>query len=107
MNYKICVVGDPGDLLPYRMAGVEAFAPESAQALEQLLDRLAHRGYGVIYLMENWAARIPQALQRYEKEFTPAIIPLPGSGKNLGIGSQRLQAMVEMAIGINILQTGD
>lgn len=107
MKYKICVIGDHGELLLYRMAGLETFTPENEEALELMINRLAHKNYGVIYLTEKWAVRIPDTLQRYEKEFAPAIIPLPGSGENLGTGSQRLKAMVEMAIGINILQTGE
>ena len=40
---------------------------------------------------------------RYENRLTPAIIPLPGVKGNTGIGSKRLSAFVEQAVGSDIL----
>ena len=40
---------------------------------------------------------------RYESRLTPAMIPLPGVKGNTGIGSRRLSAFVEQAVGSDIL----
>lgn len=107
MKYKVCVVGDHGDLLPYRMAGIDCFEPGDTDELDRLIDRLSARNYGIIYLMENWALRVPETVERFERELTPAIIPLPGRFGGTGYGEGRLHRLVEQAIGTNILKTQD
>ena len=103
MAHKIAVVGDKDSVLPFKILGFDVFASESARKARETIDALAEKNYGVIYLTEAIASEIPDTIERYDAEVTPAIILIPNHKGSLDIGKNRIQRNVEKAVGQNIL----
>lgn len=103
MAHKIGVVGDKDSVLAFRMLGFDVhFASEPKEA-RRIIDKLADEEYGVIYLTEQLAEKIPETINRYDEKMTPAVILIPNHAGSRGIGKKRVQDNVEKAVGQNIL----
>lgn len=92
------------DLLPYRIAGVPTFHPKDIDHLEKLLTQLIHKKYGIIFIIENYLAEAEKIFEEYSDEIVPALIPIPGAGQSESLGQKRQNAMMEQAVGMNIMQ---
>lgn len=103
MAHNIAVVGDKDSILPFKILGFSVFASNNAAQARETIDRLAVQNYGIIYLTEALAEKIPDTIKRYDAILTPAIILIPNHSGSLGIGKQRIQDNVEKAVGQNIL----
>lgn len=103
MRKKIAVIGDKESVLVFKALGVDVFSPIGQDDIRRHVDALANDNYGVIFITEQWAQRIPETIARYDQKMLPAIILIPSSQGTLGIGMDRINASVEKAIGSNIL----
>lgn len=103
MQYKIGVIGKQDAILPFRMMGMKTFSPENENALRNLIAKLVRKDYGVLYITEDYARQIPDVISHYDKELTPAFIPIPSLHAQTEFGKGRIDKMVEKAVGKNIL----
>lgn len=101
--YKVGVIGNRDVILPFQMIGFQTFPVIKPQDAINQLRQLAMEDFGIIYITEDIAAAIPEALTHYDNQVLPAVIPLPTHQGEQGIGLSRIQAMVEKAVGQNIL----
>lgn len=101
--HRISVIGDKDSILAFKAAGFSVFEANSAEEAEKILHAIAKDNYGVIYITEQIAAKIPLALHMYREHRIPAIIPIPGNQGSLGIGMDNIRKLVEKAVGANIL----
>lgn len=101
--YKVAVVGDKDSILAFNALGVDVFPVLEAEEARRTIDTLARDKYGVIFITEQAAARIPDTIDRYNKILTPAVILIPSNQGTLNIGIQRISDNVEKAVGSNIL----
>ena len=100
---KIAVLGDRDSVLGFRALGLAVFPVERAEEAAKELSRLAKTDYAIIYITEQLAAQLPDEIARYDDQVSPAVIPIPGKGGTLGLGSGALQRAMERAVGANIL----
>lgn len=100
---KMGVLGDRDSVLGFKAAGLDVFPVQSAQDAQHTLHRMAREDYAVIFIVEQTADMIPEAIDRYKAQATPAIIPIPGSRGTAGMGMRGLRKNVERAIGADIL----
>lgn len=103
MSHKIGVVGDRDSILGFKMLGFNVHFANEASEARNIVDNLANDNYGIIYLTEELAEKIPDTVKRYDAKVTPAIILIPNHAGSKGIGLQRVQNNVEKAVGQNIL----
>ncbi|MBF8808411.1 MAG: V-type ATP synthase subunit F [Enterococcus lacertideformus] len=103
MTYKIGVVGDKDSVSPFRLFGFDVQNYTSKNELRKTIDEMAKKEYGVIYITEQCANKIPETIERYKRQLTPAIILIPNHQGTLGIGVEEIQRSVEKAVGQNIL----
>ncbi|MDV5972347.1 UNVERIFIED_CONTAM: V-type ATP synthase subunit F [Streptococcus canis] len=101
--YKVGVIGNRDAILPFRMIGFQTFPVTEAHEAVNQLRQLAMEDFGIIYVTEDIAAAIPETLAHYDNQVLPAIILLPTHRGTQGLGLQRVQDMVEKAVGQNIL----
>lgn len=101
--YKIAVIGDKDSVLSFRAIGIDVFVAYEDRQARAKVDSLAKKDYGVIYITEELAAKIPNTIERYNDELIPAIIVIPSNKGTLGIGMNNLNKNVEKAVGANIL----
>ncbi|WP_161877650.1 V-type ATP synthase subunit F [Alkalibacterium sp. MB6] len=103
MASKIGVIGDKESVLAFKMLGFSVYFASEAKETRRLIDSLADKDYGVIYLTEQLAEMVPDTIKRYDKKMKPAIILIPNHAGSRGIGKRRVQQNVEKAVGQNIL----
>ncbi len=101
--YKIAALGDRDSVLGFKALGLDVFPAESVDEAKEILHRLAKENYAVIYLTEQFAARMEAEVSRYKDELTPAVILIPGKEGSLGIGMANVKRAVERAVGADIL----
>ncbi len=104
--YKIAVIGDYDSIYGFASLGLTTFSVEKSASEEDAskkLRSLAESGYGVIYITEELAARIPKEIARYAGKLMPAIIQIPGVSGNTGAGVRNVKKSVEQAVGSDIL----
>ena len=102
-SYKIAVLGDRDSVLGFKALGLEVFPADTVEEAKRVLHELAKGEYAVIYLTEQYAARMDAEVQRYKDALTPAIILIPGKDGSLGIGMANVKRAVERAVGADIL----
>lgn len=103
MAYKIGVVGEKDVVVPFQLIGFDSYPVANAQQAKEAVDRLAREKYGVIYLTETMAEKIPETIDRYDTQVVPAVILIPSHQGSLGIAKERVNRNVEKAVGQNIL----
>lgn len=104
MPYKIGVIGDKDSVLPFKLFGFDVRFSSTSENTEMLLQEMKEKDYGVIYLTEAEAVKIPELLQQYQDLMTPAVILIPSHNGSLGIGIKQIHDNVEKAVGQNILK---
>lgn len=107
MNYmakNIAVIGDSESIKGFGAIGLDIYPCDNIENAAHLLRNIADSdNYAIIYMTEELFTLVEKERNRYESRLTPAIIPLPGVKGNTGIGSKRLSAFVEQAVGSDIL----
>ena len=101
--YKVAIIGDKDSILAFKSIGIEVFEVNGRDDARRMVDKLAHDGYGVIYITEQIASEIEETIDRYIKSLTPTIVLIPSSQGSLGIGMKKISDNVQKAIGMNIL----
>ena len=73
---KIAVIGDPGSVMIFKAIGLDVYYEEQAPMIEKRIHKLADDGYAVIYITEEAAQLVPEAIDYYTTATFPAIIPI-------------------------------
>ena len=102
-NYRIAVLGDKDSVLGFKALGLDVYPAENVEEAKRTLHALARENVAVIYLTEQYAARMEAEVARYKDALTPAIILIPGKEGSLGIGMANVKRAVERAVGADIL----
>lgn len=101
--FNIAVVGDKDSVLAFKALGIDVFTVVKADEARRTIDTIARKKYGVIFVTEQIAEKIPDTIERYDDQLVPAIILIPSNQGTLDIGMDRINQNVEKAIGSNIL----
>lgn len=101
--YKIAVIGDRPSTAGFASLGLSTFEVSGREDAALLIKKLADHEFAVIYLTEKIAALIPDVIERYRGESSPALIPIPGVTGNTGEGLAAVHRAVEKAVGSDIL----
>ena len=102
-SYKIAVLGDKDSVLGFKALGLDVFPADTVEEARRTLHTLAKDNYAVIYLTEQYAARMAIDIRIDKDELTPAVILIPGKDGTLGIGMANVKSAVERAVGADIL----
>lgn len=100
---NIAVVGPRDSVLGFKALGLEAVYAEDREQAEKSVNQLAREGCAIIFVTERLLKDLPEVVERYKNELTPAIIPIPDNNGSIGFGMQGLRDNVEKAVGSNIL----
>ncbi len=101
--YKIGVIGDTESVIGFLAVGFSVFTVTSAEEAARELARRAKENYAILFLTENFAKDIPDAIAVYKDLPLPAVITIPGRGGSLGYGLANIKRSVERAVGADIL----
>ena len=100
---KIGVIGDRDSVTGFKAVGLDVFPCESCEDAKQALKDIAKDGYAIIFVTENFAKDMEEAIDVYKEQLLPSIVPVPGMDGNYGVGFKNLKKAVERAIGADIL----
>lgn len=100
---KICVLGDSESIKGFAALGLEIFICEDDSSADEIFKRLCNEGYGVIFITEHLCQVLERDIEKVDRQISINIVPIPGVGKNNGIGVGRLKAAVEKAVGSDII----
>ena len=107
-HISIAAIGDRASVMIFQALGVETvFTTGDPADTERTIHRLAKAGCAVIYITEQAADTVPEALARYKTAPFPAIIPIPDRKGSTGAGMRGIRANVEKAVGADILFGSD
>lgn len=101
--YKVAVIGDKDSILAFKALGVDVYTAVDGEDAKKLVDELAEKNTGVIFITEAFAEQIQTTIDKYREKMTPAIILIPSNKGSLGIGMADINKSVEKAVGANIL----
>lgn len=101
--HKIAVMGDRDSIYGFAALGMEPFPiTDPAEAAPQL-HKLAEGGYAVIYMTEALGSQLQRELDHYREQDLPAIILIPGTSGNTGVGMEQVRTSVIQAVGSDII----
>lgn len=100
--YKIGVIGDKDSILGFKAVGLSVFPVTNPTEAEDMLKKLSKK-FAVIFITEQIATDIIEAIDMYKNSRFPIIIPIPGNQGSLGIGMKGVKESVERAVGADIL----
>lgn len=100
---KLAVIGDQDSIMVFQALGVRTVYANAAKDIEKAIHALAKEETAVIYITEQAAALVPEAIEMYKTEPFPAIIPIPNRFGTNGLGMKGIQDNIEKAIGADIL----
>ncbi len=99
-------MGDWDSIYGFSALGLDTFRIEADDPDEdavELLKKLSQNQYEVIYITESLAKRIPEEIDRYRLQLSPAVILIPGISGNTGAGLNAVKKSVEQAVGSDII----
>ena len=103
--YKIGVIGNRDAVLGFMAVGFSVFEADSIETATRRLHEMAKSGeYGVIFITENYAMEMEEAIALYRDRPIPAVVSIPGEGGSRGYGMNSLRHAVERAVGVDILK---
>ncbi|MGI5989662.1 MAG: V-type ATP synthase subunit F [Lachnospiraceae bacterium] len=105
---KVAVMGDWDSIYGFGALGMDTFRFDemNAQTAGKQLEQLFQSGYGVVYITEWLAARIPQEIEDCRTVPGKTVILIPGISGNTGEGIRSVKKSVEQAVGSDILFGG-
>ena len=108
---RLLVVTRPDLVDGFRLAGVEAFAAEDVETVQEMIDGWVQAGEaGLLAIDDGFLARLsPQVMKRLEASEQLSYLAIPG-GEPLGPESsrrQRLALQIRRAIGFHITFKGE
>ncbi|EEU12219.1 MULTISPECIES: V-type ATP synthase subunit F [Anaerococcus] len=101
--YRVAVIGDKDSVLMFKALGVDVYTAVDGEDAKKLVNKLAQEDVGIIFITEDFAAKIQDTIDKYREKMTPAIILIPSNKEDLGLGMADINKSVEKAVGANIL----
>lgn len=103
MQYKVAIVGEKDTVYAFGMLGMNVFYTLDDSQTRQLIKEIIDDHYGIIFITDKVAKRIPDVIKKYEDDFMPAFIMIPSDQESASLGLQAIQDNMKKAIGRNIL----
>lgn len=100
---NIAVIGDRASVYGFAALGLDTYFVEETDEAEALLKRLCDDGAVVVYITEQLASRMPEALSKLAEKTLPAVIPIPGVYGNTGLGMKSVKENVIKAVGSELV----
>ncbi len=101
--YKIAVIGDYESIYGFSALGLETYPTTLPETAKKTLKKLVDDNYGIVYITEALAQEMTKEIEELKKQVLPAVIVIPGTYGNNGMGVDGVKKSVEQAVGSDIL----
>lgn len=113
-QYKMAIIGPRETILGFKALGLEpVYVSDASKTAEHLYslkkDKVEEDGeyrnkYAILFVLEELVKELtPDDYKKLTADALPAIIPLPSHMGSTGYGLSKLKAIVEKAVGMDIL----
>ena len=106
MTKSVAMIGRKEAILPFRALGVQTEEVESPEEAVRALKGLKEReAAGVVYITEDIASGVEDEIRALGQDALPAVVMIPSfsSGEGTSRGLAELSAIVQKAVGSDIL----
>lgn len=100
---KIGIIGDPDSVLGFKAVGLETFPCVNDEEASQALRQALKQDFGILYITESIYKNLLNEINETATGILPAIVAIPGSTGNEGVGLSNIKRAVEKAVGADIL----
>ena len=101
---NIAVIGSADSVRGFKALGLSVFVADTSEQAADIIKNLAQNIFAVIYVTEILYSGLISIINRYTDNPDIAIIPIPGTFGNNGIGMSEVSKCVERAVGSDILE---
>ena len=102
---KIGIIGDNDSIQCFKVIGFELRpVMDSREQALNALKELKELDCSIIFVIEKYYVMLLDEIQKYDNDYSVAIISLPGRSGSDGTGMKMINTAVEKAIGSNILE---
>lgn len=101
---NIAVIGDTLSVRGFKALGLDVFIANSAEQASQIIKKIVTNNYAVIFVTEVLYIQIKNVIDRHTDNPEVAIISIPGSTQNNGIGMSEISECTRRAVGTDILK---
>ena len=104
MSNKIAIVGARDYFQGFMALGVEIVEPNKEdESCRDLLQALDPEEYSIVFIAEDYAMTISDAIDQRNKSTNQAVIVIPSGKENLGIAGEKIRLLVRRAVGVDII----
>ncbi len=103
MLNKIAVIGDYDSVLGFKTLGMDIYPITNESQARDELKAAVESEYVIIYITEQFAAMIVDAIDEYKERKLPSIVPVPTIMSKNNYGMNQLRDAVKKAVGADIL----
>ena len=102
--YKIAVIGEKESVAGFAVLGLEVFPVErNEEAVDVFKELSKNDEYAILYVTETYEEVLRNRIKACVEQVRPAVILIPGSGADTGIGDSAIDDAVIRAIGAAIV----
>lgn len=101
---KIAVIGDKTSVAGFKALGIDTFEVPEGDASVTYWNEMKPADYAVIFVTEGVYEELAEDIASFKERFTPAISVIPSVKGSKGIGRREIRALVEKAVGADILE---
>ena len=103
--HKIGIIGDRESTLCFAALGFTVMEVHDAKSAETVLKNAADsKDFAVLFITEDLACQMDEAIGRYKDSPLPAVTVIPGRSGSSGYGLAAIKKAVERAVGADILK---
>lgn len=96
---EAAVISDPLTAEVFMLTDFKVRAVEENEPVENVLNEIVQQGYQLIFITENLAAKIPEAIKLFQKRNKVIITVIPGIGAAEGLGGKMLNELFRKVMG--------
>ncbi|MBU2545296.1 V-type ATP synthase subunit F [Patescibacteria group bacterium] len=99
---KVAILGEKKIVLAFKSLGVSVFGVDKEKDFNLAVTEIENSNYSILFVTENIVEKYKNKIEQFYKESLPAILIIPGTNNNQGIGKESLKKTIERALGADI-----
>ena len=102
----IAMLGDAVSVAPFSSLGVRPFLTSTPEEMRHAFEEVIQGDFAVLLLTEKVYEVLERKVSQRIEEVVPAITVIPGATGVHSVGSSRIDAIIERALGTSLLTQG-
>ncbi len=103
--FKVGMIGDYDSAIGFKAVGIDTYVVKDAKEAENILASLVREGYGIVFITEEIATSIENAVDSVNRETSCSVLIIPSVRGSTGFAIDKIRRNVEKAVGIDIFKS--